>query len=224
MTYRIARNGQTLQIFGPYTEAEVRQYLASGNILVSDLAQIEDSVDWVPVLELFPLAATPPVQPLTAQRTVPLALYPDPPDLPWWITLLLGVITGGLFFVVWDIVQAAWMRRVQPASNALALYIAIAILYLLRLPASWDTINYNLFGGPPVGPHHGFIMFLVWVGLYIASRTVIRQDLLAHFNGPEPIGLRLNAFLVYLLGGLYLQYHFNRINETKRAMHVSVPG
>ena len=221
MTYRIARNGQ---IFGPYTEAEVRQYLLSGNILLSDLAQVVGSADWVPVLELFPLAATPRPQPLPTAPVGRVALYPDPPDLPWWVALLLGLVTAGLFFVVWDIVQAAWVRRVQPASNALALYIAIAVLYVVRLPSNWGSINYDLFGGPAVGPHHGFLLFLIWLGLYIASRTAIRQDLLRHFNGPEPIGLRLNAFLVYVLGGVYLQYHFNRINEVKRAMHVSVPA
>ena len=236
MKYRIARNGQ---VFGPYTEAEVLQYLASGNILLTDLAQAEGTANWVPVQELFPLADTP-FRGTSAPPTgfgsssapgtsfVPgqgtLPLYPDPPDLPWWVVLLLAVGTGGVFIVIWDIVQAAWLRRVQPASSALALYIAIAVVYVLRLPSSWATIDYNIFGGPPVGPHHGFLLFLVWLGLYIASRTVIRGDLLRHFNGPEPIGLRLNAFLVYLFGGLYLQYHFNRINDVKRAMHVSVPA
>ena len=220
MTYLIARNGQ---LFGPYTEAEVRQYLMSGNILLSDLAQVVGSADWVPVLELFPLAATPARPPVAVPAPGTFALFPDPPDLPWWVVLLLGFVTGSIFLVIWDIVQAAWLRRVQPASNALALYIAMAVLFLLRAPANWASLNYNLFGGPPVGPHHGFLLFLVWLALYIASRTVIRQDLLRHFNGPEPLGLHLNSFLVYLLGGIYIQYHFNRLNQLKRAMHVSVP-
>jgi hypothetical protein len=222
MTYRIARNGQ---IFGPYTDAEVRQYLASGNIFTSDLVQADGAEDWVPVLELFQFVAAVHDAPQTAASAGGAgALYPDPPDFPWWGALLLGLITGGLFFVIWDIVQAAWVRRVQPTSNSLALYIAMAVLYLLRAPSNWDTINHNVFGGPPVGPHHGFLTFLVWLGLFIASRMVIRQDLLRHFNTVEPIGLRLNAFLVFLLGGLYIQYHFNQINEIKRAMHISVPA
>ena len=225
MTYRIARNGQGVQIFGPYTEAQVRQYLASGNIAVTDLAQAEGSTEWVPVLQYFPMAATP-VSPVpgAASTAGPTSLYPDPPDLPWWVALLLAFITGGLFIVVWDIVQAAWLRRVDPTTQALSLYIAMAVLYLFRLPASWETVNFNLFGGAPVGPHHGFLLFIVWVGLFIASHAAIRQDLLRHFNGPEPLGLRLNAFLVYLFGGLYIQFHFNRINEVKRAAQVSVPA
>ncbi len=222
MNYNIARNGQ---MFGPYSAAEVRQYIASGNILLSDLAQVVGAADWVPVVELFPLAATPHTAPAQATAgSVGAALYPDPPDLPWWLATLLAIATGGIFIVIWDIVQAAWLRRVKPASNALALYVALAVVYLLRLPSSWETINYNLFGGPPVGPHHGFLLFLVWLGLFLASRSVLRRDLLEHFNGPEPLGLRLNSFFVYLFGGLYIQYHFNQINEIKRAMHVSVPA
>ena len=227
MTFRIARNQQ---IFGPYTEAEVRQYLASGNILPSDLAQPEGTADWLPVSQLFPSQSSAPFGAQAGASTAPqsptagLGRYPDPPDLPWWVALLLGIVTGGIFFVIWDIVQASWLRRVQPASNALALYIAIAVVFVVRLPASWATIEYNIFAGPPVGPHHGFLLFLVWLGLYLASRTVMRQDLLRHFNGSEPIGLRLNAFLTYLFGGLYFQYHFNQINEIKRAMHASIPS
>ena len=228
MYFRISRHRQ---VFGPYTEEEVLRYIASGNILLTDLAQAEGSADWVPVGQFFPLAETP-VSPApsggpgvtSAAGLGALPLYPDPPDLPWWLALLLAIGTGGIFIVIWDIVQAAWLRRVQPASNALALYIAIAVVYVLRLPSSWATINYNIFGGPPVGPHHGFLLFLAWLGLYIASRMVIRRDLLEHFNGPEPLGLRLNSFFVYLFGGLYIQYHFNRINDVKRAMHVSVPA
>ncbi len=220
MSYRIARNGQ---VFGPYSEAEVRRYIVSGNILLTDLVQPEGAAEWVSVLQQFPLAGTPIVPPVNS-ATSSARLYPDPPDLPWWLALLLAIITGGVFIVVWDIVQAAWVRKVQPTSNALALYIALAVIYVLRLPSSWATIKYNIFGGPLVGPHHGFLLFLVWLGLFIASRSMIRQDLMRHFNGVEHIHLHLTAFFVYLFGGLYIQYHFNRINELKRAMRVSVPA
>ena len=216
MRYRIARGAQ---VFGPYTGAEVQRYLRSGHILPGDLAQLEGSAEWLPLPMVFPLAET-----WTQAGTASGRPYPDPPDLPWLVALLLGVITGGIFFVVWDIVQASWLRRVQPASQALALYLGIAVLWLLRLPFNWDSIRYNLFDGPPVGPHHGFLMFLVWLGLFLASRIVLRRELLEHFHVEEPMSLQLNAFLMFLLGGLYVQYHFNRINERKRAMGASMPA
>src|SRR5579875_1885266 len=103
MTYRIARGPE---VFGPYTSEEVYRLLNSGNVVPSDLAQAEGSTDWRPVSELFPVP-----DPATT-AAAPLTLYPDPPNLPWWVALLLGIITGGLFFVIWDIVEAAWMRRI----------------------------------------------------------------------------------------------------------------
>ena len=219
MTYRIARSGQ---MFGPYTETEIRQYLASGNIGLSDLVQAEGSGDWVPVLEVFPLTTIPAhsVPPVVAG---PAALYPDPPDFPWWGALLLGVVTGGLFFVVWDIVEASWLKRIERTSTALLLYIGVAVLYLFKLPGMWSTMNYNMFGGPYVHTHGGSLGALGFI-LAIVARFVFRRELLEHFNAREGIGLRLSSFLTLLLGGLYFQYQFNKINELKRATNRSVPA
>jgi len=218
MTYRIARNGQ---VFGPYTLEQLQQYMASGNIVASDLAQAEGSTEWLPIAQLFPLAsvAEPPVNP----AGVP-ALFPDPPDLPWWVAALIGLVTGGLFFVVWDVVEAAWMRRIDRNSNALWLYIAVAVVYIFRLPSIWNTLSYNLFDGSQVTVHHGSLFGLAGLVLFIASRFIFRGELLRHFNGPEPIGLHLNAFWTLLFGGLYFQYKFNEINGIKRMLHVSVPA
>jgi len=210
MTYRIARGAQ---VFGPYAAEEVYRLLAAGNIVPTDMAEAEGMPGWRPVGELFP------APPLGATM-----LYPDPPDLPWWVALLLGIVTGGLFFVLWDIVEAAWMRRVAARSAALALYVVVAILYVLRLPEAWHIVAYNAFNGPlvvvtPLGQGIG----LAGLALAIAARFVFRNELLRHFNGPEPLGLRLNAFWTLLFGGLYFQFHFNRINEQKRMLRMSAP-
>jgi len=210
MTYTIARGPR---VFGPYVAEDVYRLLAAGNIVPTDLVQGEGMQDWRPVSELFP--APPPVAAM---------LFPDPPNLPWWVALLLGIVTGGLFFVIWDIVEAAWMRRVSERSAALALYVVVAILYVLRLPEAWHIVAYNAFNGPfvvvtPLGEGMG----LAGLALAIAARFVFRNELLRHFNGPEPLGLQLNAFWTLLFGGLYFQFHFNRINERKRMLRMSVP-
>ena len=207
MIYRIARGAQ---VFGPYAPDEVYRLLAAGNIVPTDMAQGEGMHEWRPVSELFP------APPIGAAM-----LFPDPPDLPWWVALLLGIVTGGLFFVIWDIVEAAWMRRVAAKSAALALYVVVAILYVLRLPEAWHIVAYNAFNGPlvvatPLGEGIG----LAGLVLAIAARFVLRNELLAHFNGLEPLGLRLNAFWTLLFGGLYFQFHFNRINEQKRMLRM----
>src|SRR5580700_1339258 len=157
MTYKIARGAQ---VFGPYAADEVYRLLAAGNIVPTDLAQGEGMQDWRPVGELFP-----------APLIGTIMLYPDPPNLPWWVALLLGIVTGGLFFVVWDIVEAAWMRRVWERSAALGLYVVVAILYVLRLPEAWHIVAYNAFNGPlvvatPLGKSVG----LAGLALAIAAR------------------------------------------------------
>lgn len=216
MTYRISRNGQ---MFGPYTTAEVQRYLATGEVLPSDLAQAEGMAEWLPVGELFP--AAPRVAGVAPSGVV---LFHDPPDLRWWVAMLLDIVTGGFFFVVWDIVEAAWLHRVARKSGALTLYGIVALIYVLRLPQEVHSIAYNAFNGPPVvNTLFGDFVGLGGLVLAIVARFVFRHELLEHFNGPEPLGLRLNAFWTLLFGGLYFQFHFNRINEQKRRMRISVP-
>ena len=181
MTYRIARGAE---VFGPYAAEEVYRLLAAAILCRRILRRVRACRSGARLAELFP---APPI--------AAALLFPDPPDLPWWVALLLGIVTGGLFFVIWDIVEAAWMRRVSEKSAALGLYVVVAILYVLRLPQAWHIVAYNAFNGPlvvatPLGEGLG----LAGLALAIAARFVFRNELLRHFNGPEPLGLRLNAF------------------------------
>jgi hypothetical protein len=217
MTYRTARNGQ---IYGPYSLIEVQRYLASGQILPTDLVQSEVMQEWLPVEQVFP---TTPIPAINHPGGLP-KLFPNPPDLPWWVALLIGIFTLGFFFQIWDIVEAAWMRRVDRTSIALYLYIAEGIVYLLKLPYTYHNLAYNMGFGPPIEDGHSMLLTLLGIVFLLATRFVFRNELLRHFNGSEPIGVRLNWFLTLILGGLYFQYHFNRINELKRALRISVPS
>ena len=217
MTYRTARNGQ---IYGPYSLMELQRYLASGQILPTDLVQSEAMQEWLPVEQMFPTA---PIAVVPQPGGLP-KLFPDPPNVPWWVALLIGIFTLGFFFQIWDIVESAWMRRVDRSSVALYLYLIEGVVYLLKLPLTFENIACNLGYGPAVDSGHSWILTLLGVVLFFATRLVFRHELLRHFNGPEPIGLRLNWFLMLLFGGLYVQYHFNRINELKRALRISVPS
>ncbi len=219
MTYRVARSGQ---IFGPYTEEEIRQYIVSGNVGLSDLVQPEGSGDWVPVLQVFPLT-TIPAAPMRPPVAGPVTFYPDPPDFPWWGAALLWMVTGGLFLVVWDVVMASWLKRIERNSTALLLYIGVAILYLFKLPSMWSTMKYNMFNGPSVHTHGPGLGTFAAI-LVVVARFVFRRELMQHFNEREGIGLRLNGLWTLLFGGLYFQYHFNKINEMKRATNRSVPA
>lgn len=207
MTYRVARGGQ---VFGPYSEVEVRQYIASGNIGPTDRIQLENG-EWAPVPSLFPMQAASPMAAVPVPG--PRAVYPNPPDLPWWALLGLGIVTSGVFFVVWDIVQAGWLKRIHRESTAILLYIGVAVLYFSKLPGFWASEGFGIFSGSHLHlPGMGLLATIV----AIIARFVFRRELLEHFNNREGIGLRLNGFWTLVLGGLYFQWHFNRINELKK--------
>ncbi len=214
MTYRIARNGQNI---GTFSLQELRQEIAAGRVADNDLVQTEGMEEWLPIAEMFPGS-----QMLDERR--PSRLYADPPDLRWWLALIFGVLTLGAFFVIWDVVQAAWLRRVERRSLALILYSFALVLYVLNLPTQWASISHALFYGPLVDTPFALWCSLGGITTRLVARFVMRNDVCRHFTLAEPIGIRLNWFLTLLLGGLYFQYHFNEVNEAKQHMRVSVPG
>jgi GYF domain 2 len=234
MTYQVSRNGQ---LYGPYTLEDLQRYVASGNILGTDMAKSEDMPDWLPVAQILGTAGTAgtagtpgytgtpgaaiPTPAYAAPSTYPQPsgiAYPDPPNLNWGLELLLGFLTCGFFVVVWNLIIATWANRVQPASKALMFYIAATVMIVLNLGSSW-TVVISL--SHHVHPHHSVLGNLIslatWVVRLIA-RFTLRDTLEQHFNGPEPLGLRLNAVMTFFFGGIYFQYKLNEINQMKQAL------
>jgi hypothetical protein len=224
MTYQVSRNGQ---MYGPYTLEDLQRYVTAGNILLTDLAKGEDLPDWVPVAQILGSAAAPAA---AAQATPPAypqqpaGAYPDPPNLNWGLELLLGFLTCGLFVVVWNLVIASWAKRIQPASKALMYYIIATVLIVLNFGGSWGVLIAISHGNHH--PHQSVLGHLVslacWVVRLIA-RFTLRDTLEQHFNGPEPLGLRLNAVMTFFFGGIYFQYKLNELNQIKQAIRYRIP-
>jgi hypothetical protein len=61
------------------------------------------------------------------------------------------------------------------------------------------------------------LISLATIVMAIVYRFAMRSSIEQHFNGPEPIGVRLGPVMTFFFGGLYFQYHFNKINEMKQA-------
>jgi uncharacterized protein DUF4339 len=221
MTYQVSRNGQ---MYGPYTLEDLQRYVASGNVLPTDLAKSEDMPDWLPVAQILgtagapavpaPVYAAPPAYPQPAGTA-----YPDPPNLNWGLELLLGFLTCGVFVIVWNLVIASWANRVQPASKALMYYIIATVLIVLNLGGNWGTVTSIAHHSPH--PHHSLLGHLIGLACWIVrliARFILRDTLEQHFNGPEPLGLRLNAVMTFFFGGIYFQYKLNEINQIKQAL------
>jgi len=226
MLYHVTRNGQN---YGPYTLEDLQRYVASGNVLPTDLAKSDDLAEWVPVAQLLggavPAPAAPaypapvysaPVYPGTAAPgyapgVVP---YPDPPNLHWALVLVIGIFTCGLFMVVWEFVQAAWMRKVNPRSKAIFFYIAGTVI---AFGGSFARMGLMIAGGFH-NTHQIFGISTSVLSFVLAEFAFfdMRRSMEEHFNGPEPIGLTLSGVMTFFFGYLYFQYHFTRINEMKR--------
>jgi hypothetical protein len=220
MTYQVSRNGQ---MYGPYTLEDLQRYVASGNVLLTDVARAEGTSDWVQVSQIVGTAGVPaaaPAYPVPAAHPQPAtSAYPDPPNMNWGLELLLGFCTCGIFVVVWNLVIAAWANRVQPMSKALIFYIAATVMIVLNFGGSWGILIAVAHHHPH--PHHSPVGSLISIACWVVrliARFTLRDTLEQHFNGPEPLGLRLNPFLTFFFGGIYFQYKLNEINQIKQGI------
>lgn len=221
MLYHISRDGQN---YGPYTLEDLQRYVASGNVLLTDMARAEDATEWVPVSQLLGAGAVgtgAAQQPAVAYPAAPVpgaiapaGIYPDPPNLHWALVLLIAVFTCGLFLLVWNFVQAVWMRRVNPRSNALFYYIGYVVIsfgggfsrFALMAASGFQSHLWGLGGA----------MWLISFIVIELGYFDLRRSMEEHFNGPEPLGLTLSPVMTFFFGPLYFQYHMSRINEVKR--------
>src|SRR5450756_95489 len=73
MKYLIHRGGQQ---YGPYSVEELRQFVASGNILSSDMAWAQGMPAWVPVSQI--LGGAPAAAPAPAPAPAPSYQAPGP--------------------------------------------------------------------------------------------------------------------------------------------------
>jgi len=218
-----------LNEYGPYTLADLQKYVASGNILLTDLCRSEGLTEWIPVSQVIgniPVPAAP--QPAAAAPgvyTAPAVLpYPAPPNLHWGICVLLSLITCSLFAWIWAFVQAIWVRKVQPNSKGLILYSIAAGIHILSIVFEfYYGITLGLHGRNAVAglnsPEFRMVSGLIRLAILIViilGNFSMRESIEEHFNTAEPIGLSLSGVMTFFFGILYFQYHFTKINEMKQ--------
>jgi len=212
MNYTVIRDGQE---FGPYSLSELQQYVASGHVLLTDMARSDGMTDAVPVGQIvgnIPVAFAP----AASAYTPNLPEYPYPPNLHWALVLLFSVLSCGLFLVVWDIVQAAWMKKVLPTSKALSWYIAA----LCGQGMIFFFSFYFAFTHNHDHPATTLINLATAV-VTLIGRFSLRNSLEEHFNNAEPAGLSLSGVMTFFFGGIYFQYHLNDIVARKHSAMIA---
>jgi hypothetical protein len=207
MNYFISRDGQQ---YGPYTLADLQRYVASGEVLLTDLATSEGHSEPVSVAQIVGNIAAPAAYSGGFGGTAaPVVFYPAAPNLHWGLVLLFGVLTCGVFSIVWDIVQAAWLKKVDPASKALYFYIgAAALLGGIFFSSFFAGLTHSR------SPFTGLFQLGYYVVL-IVSRFSFKNSMERHYNTAEPMGLLLSGVMTFFFGGIYFQYHINDIARRK---------
>jgi len=234
MNYFIKRDDKE---YGPYSLADLQKYVASGNVLLTDLCRSEGLTDWVPVSQVIGNIPVPAAAPQPAAGTVygapaaygapagyvapTVSQYPPPPSLHWGILILLGVLTCGIFGWVWAFIQAAWVKKVQPESKAL-LYYGIAVgLFVLMFGGAFMA---GVQGQAGAGREPVSLLFRLGGGImWLVAAFNMRSSIEDHFNSAEPIGLSMNGVMTFFFSIYYFQYHFTRINEMKQRQMAGYP-
>ena len=221
--YHVSRNRKTL---GVYPEADARDYYAQGRIGPDDLVWCEGMPTWLAASQVFgpaphtasPIAPpVPPPMPVSTstptptRTTQPAAVRtsqpsaPLPPKLHWALVLLFTVLTLGIFFIVWIFIQAAWVRKIHPASNAMTLLVVYLVLVLLGQVIAGASEKDSAEAAT------GSLLVLVGSIVSIVAIFSMRRSMIDYYNKTEPIGLRLSGALTFFLGVFYLQHHMTRI-------------
>lgn len=112
MNYYILRGEEK---FGPYTLAQLQEYLRTGNIVETDLAQSEGMTDWVPVTQVVgnisvPLTSGPG---RTDTEVALVETVPLPANMHWLVLLVLEIITRNLFNLGWALYLANWGAKTR---------------------------------------------------------------------------------------------------------------
>ncbi|MCC6264331.1 MAG: DUF4339 domain-containing protein [Bryobacterales bacterium] len=215
--------------YGPYTEGDLRRYLASGHLFPHDLVRREDEQAHRPLSQWMSSAAAPAIPP---GAYAPAYLRPQmangaplPPNLHWGLVLLFTILTCGFFSMIWMLMQAWWLKQLHPANRSIWLLTAsFGITYVASIALSAFS---PLVETAPKDPDLSLpIMFfflgiavlisLAGLGLFFAAELAMRKEMLTYFNTVENIQLRLNPVLTVFVGMYYLQYHMSRIVEWKK--------
>ena len=126
--------------------------------------------------------------------------YPKPPALHWALLLLLHVATAGILGMVWMFRQAAWVRRIDPTSNALfMLAVAIpgsVIAVALPLAAGTDDASLGLASG---------------LGQLVCGVAVVWSFFSMRASIEGRFGVKLSGLLTFFFNVFYLQHHMRRI-------------
>jgi hypothetical protein len=212
MKYLVKRGEEQ---FGPYSLADIQQYVQSGNISFGDLAQSEGMSEWVPVSQVIgniPIPVTSYGAAVGPAMEPAVDLVPLPPNLHWAILLILEIVTRQLFNLIWALVQANWARKLIKNNKPLVL----VAMYPAGIIAGIAAEVVGLGGNSDAVAIAAGICIIGGVIAYMIGIFSIRSAMEEYYNSTENIGLSLSGVMTFFFSAVYLQYHINRIARWKK--------
>jgi hypothetical protein len=212
MNYQVKRGEE---LFGPYSLSDLQSYVQSGRISLEDLTKSEGMAEWIPVSQVLgtvpiPIAAT-------AGAVNNGASYADeaqpqrvglPPNLPWWILLILSLFTRQLFNFIWALVQANWARKLCGSNTPLVL----VAMYPAGMISGLVALAIRQPGFQALGP----VLIFAGIIFYIVGIFNIKSAMEAYYNSTENIGMQLSPVMTFFFGIVYIQYHVNDLARGKK--------
>jgi len=213
----VAQNGERS---GPFPESDVRQWLTEGRYDAHTLAWRKGMAEWAPLFSLFPerpATTTPPAPPpaavfeaadrpaFTHVLDEPTSAYRPPAEAPdtdlppapamhWGVVLLLGVVTLGIFTLVWPFIQANWVRKIDSDSKA-TLWLGIGVGCLV--------VGEGMSIGNP-GSAFGALLTLAYVVLFITAYFAMAGSI-RRALGAYGLPVEIGGITLFFFNTLYLQ-------------------
>jgi hypothetical protein len=220
MNYQVKRGEEE---FGPYSLSDLQSYVQSGRVTLEDLTKSDGMADWVPVSEVLgtvpiPVAATAGASnhSVYSAEEEQLRRVNLPPNLPWWILLILSLFTRQLFNFIWALVQANWARKLCGSNTPLvlvAMYPAGMISGLVAVAISGGQQGIQAIGG---------LLIIAGFIFYVVGIFSIKSAMEGYYNSTENIGMQLSPVMTFFFGIVYFQYHVNDLARgKKRALSIA---
>jgi len=206
-------NGQR---FGPYALAIVQRWHQQGMLDSSSLCWREGMSEWSP-LDAFlrenvaaasfnePPSFEVPPPGLTPRATVAVAArdaVPVAPSLHWGLVLLFGVLTLGIFILVWMFIQSTWVKKIDPASRATT-YLAIGLVVGLS----------SGFAGPDSQLY--YVLQLIDVAFVVIGYFSMSASL-KRFGIERGLSMPIGGITLFFFTTFYLQGQLTRIANWQR--------
>ena len=142
--------------------------------------------------------------------------WPSPPEMQWWLVILIGGGTCGLFIFYWCYRQVVFVKKLDPQSKAMKMILG-------GLGLMFGGLFIASILGAILGDSMAIIAGLLGMVSNLGSTILVilgvfnmRTSIERHYNTVENIGLKLSPVMTFFFNIYYFQYHFSRIAEWKK--------